>query len=170
MQVGRGNVVGVFRRTVSGAPEIADDVPGCDGAADFKVALVGIIFPEMGVIVIPLFVKAADTNAPAAVLVPAQGFDGSRLHGDDRRAHLPHHVMAQVLSGVAVGTRSAEIVVVAVREIPGNGRESFEAVFCDPGLFLGSLRAVITGCRRCLGRRILGRGINFLVEVSDHAA
>ena len=94
MQVGFVDVIRVFRGAVAGAPEIADDIPGGDDAAFLQLALIGVILAQMGIIVVPFFVKAADAEPPSAVLIPADGFHIAGFDGDDGRARLPHHVMA----------------------------------------------------------------------------
>ena len=106
----------------------------------------------MGVVIIPFFIEAADADAPAAVLVPAQGLHGAGFHGDDGSSHLAHHVVAQMAALVAVGAGNAEVVIVAVWEVSGDGGKGLEPVFGDPGpgwipgssLFWGSL--LRSGC------------------------
>ena len=82
----------------------------------------------MGVVV-ALLVEAADSQSPAAVLVPAYGLHVAGLHRDDRRAHLAHHVVAQVLALKAVASGHAEVVEVAVGETLGNGENAFRPYF-----------------------------------------
>lgn len=66
--------------------------------------------------------------------------------------HLAHHVVAQMAALVAVGAGNAEVVIVAVWEVSGDGGKGLEPVFGDPGpgwipgssLFRGSL--LRSGC------------------------
>ena len=73
MEVGLIDVVGIFRGAVAGAPQIADDVPGAYDAPLFQIGLVGVILTQVGVVVITLLVKAAQSQPPASVLVPSYG-------------------------------------------------------------------------------------------------
>ncbi len=77
------NVVDVFLFAVSGVPHVADHIPGSDHAPLFQVKGIGEVLAQVGVIIVPFAVKAADADAPAAVLVPAQGFHIAGLDGDD---------------------------------------------------------------------------------------
>ena len=77
----------------------------------------------MCVIVVAFSVKAADTQPPAAVLVPADGFYISGLHGDYGGSDLAHHIVAQMLALIAVGTGDAEVIIVLIGKSLGNGRE-----------------------------------------------
>ena len=78
----------------------------------------------MGVIIVALSVKAADADAPAAVLVPAKGFHVAGFHCDDRGSYLAEHVMSKMRPFVAVTAGGAEIVIVAVFK-------SFFIYFCN---------------------------------------
>ena len=73
MQVGRVNVVYVFFCAVARHAQIADHLAGSDNFSLIHV-VVGVVFAQMAVVIIPLFIKASDPDPPASVLVPAKGF------------------------------------------------------------------------------------------------
>ena len=77
------NVVYIFLRAVPGMPHVTDHFPGCHLAADLKISLIWVILAEMCVIIVSFFIVAADTNAPAAVLIPAKCLHGAALDCDD---------------------------------------------------------------------------------------
>ena len=79
----------------------------------------------MGVIVITFFVKAANADTPAPVLVPADGFYIAGFYGGNRCADLSHHIVSKVRAVVAVGSGNTEIVVICIRESLCNRRKSF---------------------------------------------
>ena len=114
---------------------IPDHVSGGHNASLAQCALVGVILAQMGVIVGPFLVEAADADSPASVLVPAQGFHIAGFHRNNGSSRLPQHIVAQMLPAVAVGAGNAKVIVVGVGEIFGNGKEGFQAVFCHPHLF-----------------------------------
>ena len=88
---------------------------------------IGRVLLEMGIIVIALPVRRADTDMPAAVAVPAQGLDGPALHGDDGRPGGAHHVVAQVWTATAVAPGRAEVRPVGVGPARGDGRKGLDA-------------------------------------------
>ena len=88
MKVGFVNIISIFRRTVAGTPQITDNVSGLDDGSFFQTGLIGVIFAQMGIVLIPFFVKAADTKPPASVLVPANGFYNSGFDGNNRGSGL----------------------------------------------------------------------------------
>ena len=126
------DVVGVLRAAVTGAPQIAYDIPGLHHAAHLQAGLVGVILAQMGVIVVAFVVKAAYSQPPSAILVPAQGFHIAGFHGNHRSPHLAHHVVAQVLTLEAIAAGHAEVVKIAVGKSFGDGGKCLESVFCHP--------------------------------------
>ena len=78
------NIVDVLLRAVSGMSHVADHIPRRHDTALFQSFRVGIILPQMCVVVIPLMVKAADADAPAAVLIPAERLHIAGLDRNDR--------------------------------------------------------------------------------------
>ena len=89
----------------------------------------------MCIVIISLFIKAADADAPAAVAVPTQAFHIAGFHGNDRRANLPHHVMAEMLAAVAERAGRAKIVVIVIRESLCNRGKRFQAIVYFIGAF-----------------------------------
>ena len=68
MQVRVVDIVCVFGAAVSGSPEIADDVACLYDAPLLERLVVGIVFPQMGIVVISLFVlPASGLIYPAAL-------------------------------------------------------------------------------------------------------
>ena len=64
------NVVGVFRAAVAGAAQIADHVSGLDIGTLREIGLVGVVFAQMGVVIVTFLIQAADPNPPAALFQP----------------------------------------------------------------------------------------------------
>lgn len=75
VQVNRLDIVDVFLRAVPGMPHVTDHIARRYHAAFLEVFCVWIVLAQMRVIIIPPAIEASDTNAPAAVLIPAK-----RLH------------------------------------------------------------------------------------------
>ena len=67
------DIVGVFRAAVAGAAQVTNHIPGLHHGPFLQTGLIGIVFTEVGVIIVPLVVKTADAQPPAAVLVPSDG-------------------------------------------------------------------------------------------------
>lgn len=88
VQMRHFNIIHILLRAVAGVPHVADDVSRRDGAALRKSFRVRVILPEMRIVIIPSSVKAADADAPAAVLVPAQCLDSAGLDSYNRHSHL----------------------------------------------------------------------------------
>ena len=126
------DVVGIFRSAVAGAAQIADHVSGLDIGTLREIGLVGVVFAQMGVVIVTFLIQAADPNPPAAIGVPANGFHIAGLYGDNGGSYLPHHVMAQVLALKAIASCCPEIIIIIVGKALGDGRKGFQAVFCDP--------------------------------------
>ena len=74
MQMRLVDIVHILRGAVAGSAHITNHIPGLHDTPFLQIESVRKAFPQMGVIVIPLFVKAPDTDPPAAVLVPAKSF------------------------------------------------------------------------------------------------
>ena len=124
MQVRGFKIIGVFGGAVAGPAEISDDIARLYHRPDLEGFIIGEIFAEMGVIIVAFFIKAADSDPPAAVLIPAQRLDRAALHRDDRGADRAHHVVAQVLALKSIGPAVAEIVALAVGVAFGDRGES----------------------------------------------
>src|SRR5699024_1422176 len=101
----------------------------------FQIGLVGVILTQVGVVVITLLVKAAQSQPPASVLVPSYGLHIAGFYRNDGGSHLSHHVMAQVLAFKTVAAGGSEIVVVAVGKGFGDGGESLQSVLFYPDGF-----------------------------------
>ena len=125
VKVGFFNIIGIFCAAVPSPSEITDDITSLDIAALLKCFVVRVIFPEMGIVIIPLFVKAADAKAPAAVLIPANGFHIAGFDSNYRCSDLPHQVMTKMLAFEAIAAGDSEVVKIMVRKISGNRRKSF---------------------------------------------
>ena len=79
------DIVYILRRAVAGMPHVADHIPRRHHRSFRKPLRRRIVLPQMGIVIVAFFVKAADADTPAAVLVPAEGFHIAGFHGDDRR-------------------------------------------------------------------------------------
>ena len=90
----------------------------------------------MCIIVVSFPVKAADADAPAAVLVPAERLDAPGFHSNHRRSRLPHHIMPEMPSPVTVAAGDTEIVIVAVGKVFRQWEKRFQAIFGNPDFFL----------------------------------
>ena len=88
VQMGDIDIAGVFRCAAAGMSHIADDVSGSYGTAFGQSERVRVILTQMGVVIIPFMVKAADSDPPAAVLVPAKRFYGSGFYGRDEDVYI----------------------------------------------------------------------------------
>lgn len=83
MQMYLINVIDIFRITITGMTHVADDVPGLYLAALLQPFGIGIVLAQVSVVIIAFLVEASDSDAPAAVAVPAQGFYVAGFYGDD---------------------------------------------------------------------------------------
>ena len=156
VEVDRLDVVDVLGVGVAGAAHEADDLPGLHPVALLQPRGVGCILPQMRIVIIPFPVVGADANPPAAVLVPAQGLHGARLHGDDGRAEAAHHVVTQMAAAEAVAPGGPEIVAVGVPVAGGDGREGFDSPGRLP--FAVDLHRVVareTAEYRCVGLEVI---------------
>ena len=84
------DVIDVFGGAVSGAAYITNDVSGVNDLALCQINLVRAVLPQMGIVVISLFIKTPNTDAPAAVLIPAHHLYGAAFHRDYRSAGSGH--------------------------------------------------------------------------------
>lgn len=87
MEVDRVDVIGVFFGAISSVPHVANDVSGSDHASFFKIQGVREVLAQMGIVIIAFAVKAADTDAPAAVLIPAKRLHIARFNCDYGRTY-----------------------------------------------------------------------------------
>ena len=108
------DIVYILLRAVAGVSHVPYDISRRDSASLRKPLRIRIVLPEMRIVIIPSAVEAADADAPAAVLVPAQRLDSAGLDSRDRCSHESHHVVAEVLSLVAVATADTEVIVMTV--------------------------------------------------------
>ena len=88
--------------------------------------MVRVVFPQMRIVIIAFFVKTADAEPPAAVLVPADGFHLTGFYGNDWGTHLSHHIMSQMLPFIAVAAGNSEIIVILVGKVFCNGEKAFK--------------------------------------------
>ena len=112
---------------------ITDHVTGGDHTSFFQVKGVGKVLTQVGIVIVPFAVKAADADAPASVPVPADCLHIAGLHGDNRCTHLSYHVVPQMLSFIAVASSRSEIVIMAVFKAFCNGGIGFQSVYFFPG-------------------------------------
>ena len=128
MQVRRIDIVSVFAGAVAGHAEVSDDLArGHD--LSFVHVVVGMILAQVCIVIVPLAVEAADPDAPAAVLVPADRLDIAGFYSDDRRSDGAHHIMSEMMPAIAVAAGGTEIVEVAVIVAAGDRRERLQPVF-----------------------------------------
>jgi hypothetical protein len=132
VQVWSRDIVGIFGGAVTGSAEIADDITGLNDAADLQSFIIREILAKMSIIIIPLPIKAADTDPPAAVLVPAESLHITGLHGNDRGADLAHHIMSEMLPLEAIASGYPKIIEVAVGIILGDRKISLKTIFLLP--------------------------------------
>ncbi len=74
MEVDGIDVIRVFFGAVAGVSHVADDVSGSDHASFFKIKGIREVLAQVGIVIVALAVKAADADAPSAILIPAKGF------------------------------------------------------------------------------------------------
>lgn len=84
----RLDIIDIFFRAVTGVSHIADHVPRRHHAAFFQVFRIRVILPQMGIIIVSAAIEAADTDPPAAVLIPSQRFHDAGFDTYDRRTDL----------------------------------------------------------------------------------
>ena len=125
VQMVRIDVIDIFRGTVSRPSQISDYVSRLYNRSFFQIFRIGDILPQVGVIVIPFSVKASDTDAPAAVLIPAQRLHVSGFDCNDRRPYLSQQIMPQVVPAVSIASGCAEIIIILVRKILAIGLNAF---------------------------------------------
>lgn len=83
MQMNRIYVVDIFLRAVPGMPHIADHIPCRHDIALLQLFPVRIVLAQVRIIIVALPVKAADADAPSAVLVPTDRLYVAGFYGDD---------------------------------------------------------------------------------------
>ena len=114
----------------------------------------------MRIVIISLAVKRANTDAPSAVLIPAECLHISALNRTDRRADAAEHVMPKMPPPIPVGARRAEIIVFRYGIALCNRRCGADAVLFFPHNFLSVFK-----CHRAIfaehtrKHRIIGAAI-----------
>ncbi len=86
MQVDSLYVIDVFFCAVAGMSHIADHIAGRDDIPLLQAFRIGIVLPQVCVVIVSFFVKTADADAPSPVLVPSKRFYIAGFGSDDRRA------------------------------------------------------------------------------------
>ena len=124
----------VLLGTIPRPPHIPYHIPGHHRVPNLQALRIGPVLPQMSVIMIPKPVEAPYPNTPAPILVPAQRLHRPGLHRYHRRAHRRHHVVAQVLSPIAVAPARAEVVIVAVWKGLCDGRVRLKPIPLLPAL------------------------------------
>ena len=74
MQVDGFNIIGIFLIRIAGAAHKADHIPRLDDLALIHILGKGRVLLQVGIIIVTLGIKGTDTDAPAAVAIPAEGF------------------------------------------------------------------------------------------------
>ena len=114
----------------------------------------------MRIVIISLAVKRANTDAPSAVLIPAECLHISALNRTDRRADAAEHIMPEMPPPIPVGARRAEIIVFRYGIALCNRRCGADAVLFFPHNFLSVFK-----CHRAIfaehtrKHRIIGAAI-----------
>ena len=108
------NIVDILLGAVTGMSHVTDHIPCGDYTTLLKSFRIRIILTKMRIVIIPLTVKTADADTPAAILVPTEGLHNAGFDTDDRRTDLSHHVMSQMRSGISVTSGGSEIIIMAV--------------------------------------------------------
>ena len=114
MEVDHFDIVYIFRITVTGMPHIANYISCRYHTAFFQLFIIREVLTQVGIVIIPLPVKAADTDSPAAIPVPSQRFYVARFYSNDRRTNLSHHIVAKVLPAVTKRAGRAKIVIICI--------------------------------------------------------
>lgn len=78
------DIIHILLVAVTGMPHIANHVSRRDIISLLESFRVGPVLPKMRIIIIALLIKAADTNPPPAIAVPAERLHITRLDCDDR--------------------------------------------------------------------------------------
>lgn len=115
MKVHRLDIVHILLVAVSSMSHVADYIACSDIVTLLETFCVGSVLTKMRIVIIPLFVETADTDAPAAVTVPAERLHIARLHCYDGRADQPHHVVPEMLPLVAKIPAHAKVSLCQVR-------------------------------------------------------
>lgn len=87
MEVGFVNIVGIFLAAVAGTPHIADNIPSLHPTSNLQVRLVGVVFPQVSIVVIAFIVEGTNPNSPSSILIPSKGFYDAGFYGDDGRSN-----------------------------------------------------------------------------------
>ena len=100
-------------------PHIAYHIPCCHHAALLQPLRIGVVLPQVSIIIVPLPVEATDADTPAAVLVPPQSSHHTGLHRHNRRTHQPHHVMSQMLPLVTIAPSYSKVIIMCIIKATG---------------------------------------------------
>ena len=85
VQMGDLDIVYVFFVAVAGVTHVTNYISCGHNAAFLQFFVIGEILSQMCIIIVALFIKAADSDAPAAVTIPAKRLDIARFYGNDWR-------------------------------------------------------------------------------------
>ena len=83
MEMNLIDIIDIFRGAVAGMPHVSNDIPGRYNASFLESFRKRIILPQVRVVIITFFVKAPDSDAPAAILIPAKSLHISGLDCND---------------------------------------------------------------------------------------
>ena len=125
MKVGCINIVGVLFQAVAGLPHIPDYLAGCDGLADVQIFHIRVIFLQVRVVVIPFLVKTPDSDPPASILIPTDGFDDSSFRGHNGRSGSCRQIMSQMFPAVTIAAGLSKIVCMGIMVSFRKGKKSF---------------------------------------------
>ena len=99
MQMRNIDIVFVFFAAVAGHAEITYHIAGGDDLPLIHIG-VGVISPQMSIIIVPLAVKTPYTYAPAALPVPTDRFHITGFDGDYRRADTAEHIVPEMTAAI----------------------------------------------------------------------
>ena len=128
MQMGDLDIVHIFLGAVSRMAHIPDHIPRGDHAAFLQPFRIGVILPQMGVIIVSLPVKTADSDAPSAVLIPSQCFYRAGFNTHNRCTHQAHHIMSQMSSLISIAAADAKIIIMCIVKSPGQRKITFQPI------------------------------------------
>ena len=83
MQMDSLDIIHIFSSAVACMAHISDDISCRNDTAFFQFLIIWEILSQMGIVIIPLTIEAADTDTPAAVLIPAKRFNIAGFYGND---------------------------------------------------------------------------------------
>ena len=94
MQMHRFNVIDIFLVRVSGSTHKPNQIPCLHQVSLLQSVGKGVIFLQMGIIVITLIVKRTNSHAPAAITIPTHHFHNSALYCHNRRTGRSHQIIS----------------------------------------------------------------------------